>query len=716
MSSRIHAEAKSLSIPVAGFQAERSHLLHPHEVEQVESQATSFDNENKLNTSAQPNSLPPPSINHHFGQVSVQARRLPVIQTKLAIGQPGDKYEQEADRVADQIMRMPEPGSIAWRITNPGKTPSIQRVCSECQDEVQRQPVEGEEVLRANSLTIQTTSLAQRQVDLTEEEEEEQMVQTKQRLGQIPSVTPILEARLNANKGSGEPLPEETRSFMESRFGHDFRQVRVHTDAEAVQMNRELNAEAFTNSQDVYFGTGKYNPDSNKGKRLLAHELTHVVQQTQNQAEPMLMRSPLFTSTLSICHQYLRSRRFRVTEGGLRVTINAQWGGEEPDSPLPRDCRQDRPFSVELRDVGWFVDSPWGTCDFPSGAPASRIWTNLPDNEYYLGINTPDTGPYCCLRGSIDVAQEHSLTGQTCTQPPPGPLEILHTALDLAGLIPALGAVPDAINASIYIIEGDWVNAGISAVSMIPIFGDAASVVRVGSRETVRVTGEAVERVGQNRITASLREARASRRSASEAAEDLHGGTRRHPEGGSTSGTRARIPDLPRCRTGSLFCPIDFLQEEFADLFETRRASEFSPYVRELSNIDLNMGRSLRREQTILTGNAMYAQYLREVSSNQWSTPFREALAEGRRYREIVVEGRRYRWPLDDLDNPWVVHHDPPLGWVRAESNQLWHPMPYRIHEAAHQWWHDLQRRVRSRVPREMRQEIFEGEFDIRDL
>jgi hypothetical protein len=89
-----------------------------------------------------------------------------------------------------------------------------------------------------------------------------------------------LESQLSSSKGGGSPLPDEVRSFMEPRIGADFGSVRVHTDSEAVQMNRELSAQAFTHGSDIYFGAGKYNPSSSDGKRLLAHELTHVVQQT----------------------------------------------------------------------------------------------------------------------------------------------------------------------------------------------------------------------------------------------------------------------------------------------------------------------------------------------------------------------------------------------------------------------------------------------------
>ena len=156
------------------------------------------------------------------------------IQAKLKIGQPGDKYEQEADRVADEVMRMPEP-EAQWH---------------------------AEEQKR-----IMMKMLVQRQAE-----------------GGFQA-SRNLEGRLAARQGSGRPLPHEVRSFMEARFGADFGVVRVHTDSEAAQMNRELSAQAFTYRSDVYFGAGRYDPSTRAGKRLLAHELTHVLQQGGGQVQ-----------------------------------------------------------------------------------------------------------------------------------------------------------------------------------------------------------------------------------------------------------------------------------------------------------------------------------------------------------------------------------------------------------------------------------------------
>jgi hypothetical protein len=85
---------------------------------------------------------------------------------------------------------------------------------------------------------------------------------------------------------SGRPLDPGTRSFMESRFGFDFSGVRVHTDARASESAREVNALAYTLGSDIIFGPGEYSPDSVSGKLLLAHELTHVVQQTRESGMP----------------------------------------------------------------------------------------------------------------------------------------------------------------------------------------------------------------------------------------------------------------------------------------------------------------------------------------------------------------------------------------------------------------------------------------------
>jgi hypothetical protein len=173
------------------------------------------------------------------------------VQTKLTVGAVGDKYEQEADQVAAQVMSM----SVA-----PDHSPQVQRFGEE-DNPVQRW-----------SLAQSIRPVVQRQVD-----EQVQMQGLVQRAFQAGGneASGDLEGRLNASKGGGSALAPEVRAFMEPRFGADFSSVRVHTGSEAVQMNRELSAQAFTHGSDVYFGAGK----SQGNNELTAHELTHVVQQ-----------------------------------------------------------------------------------------------------------------------------------------------------------------------------------------------------------------------------------------------------------------------------------------------------------------------------------------------------------------------------------------------------------------------------------------------------
>ena len=214
----------------------------------------------------------------------------PLVQAKLKIGRPDDEYEQEADRVADQVMSMPEP--------------RVQRACQKCQDE------EGVQTAR---LAAQITPLAQRQA--ASEEDGVEAVQTKAADGgtvqpqaakpeeeeplqaQFLSDQSEVESQIEASKRGGEFLPESARTFVESRFSRDFSGVRLHFDAQSNQTANALNAQAFTVGRDIIFGTGHYAPDTAQGRHLLVHELTHVVQQGGEQLPRKWTRARQVTTT-----------------------------------------------------------------------------------------------------------------------------------------------------------------------------------------------------------------------------------------------------------------------------------------------------------------------------------------------------------------------------------------------------------------------------------
>jgi hypothetical protein len=229
-----------------------------------------------------------------------------LIQAKLAVGPVGDLYEQEADRVAEQVVgqqpaassqqpgvqRQDEEEEIQTKPLAATITPIVQR--QEDEEEIQTQPLlqrqEDEE-------EIQTKPLVQRQ----EDEEEIQTKPLLQRQSYPPggaatnkaqAVGQTLETELAEERGHGRPLPENTRTHMEGLFGTDLSGVRIHTDQRAAHLSRAVNARAFTLQQDIFFNEGHYNPDNARGKELLAHELTHVLQQTGRPQASLIVSQP----------------------------------------------------------------------------------------------------------------------------------------------------------------------------------------------------------------------------------------------------------------------------------------------------------------------------------------------------------------------------------------------------------------------------------------
>jgi len=227
------------------------------------------------------------------------------IQAKLKIGTPNDKYEKEADRVADQVMRMPEP-------------------------KISRQPVEEEEeeLIQPKPIAAQITPLVQRQVE-PEEEEEEEPIQAKGDNSSTAVTTPGLESSINSLRGGGQPLPESIREYFEPRFGSSFSQVKVHNNLQAANIAKSINAKAFTKGNDVIFNSGQYSPETSSGKRLLAHELTHVVQQTPFRAYKVM------PNVLSIYHGRDASvvyRDRRRSQRSRKRVVKKKWKKLSPKS------------------------------------------------------------------------------------------------------------------------------------------------------------------------------------------------------------------------------------------------------------------------------------------------------------------------------------------------------------------------------------------------
>ncbi len=215
----------------------------------------------------------------------------PFFQTKgLAIGQPGDKYEKEADAVADAMVSPPH---VDTSIRKMGME-SIQRISLATPRENERsgsaeQRIEEDKLVQEKpeiqkagvpeEEEIQMQEIPGEEEEIQMLEEDEEVLQTKSGANQ-GAAGPELSQMIRRKSGSGRPLPGKTQAEMGAAFGQDFTDVNVHTDSEAVEMNKGLHAQAFTHGRDIYFNGGRFNPDTDKGKHLLAHELTHVIQQT----------------------------------------------------------------------------------------------------------------------------------------------------------------------------------------------------------------------------------------------------------------------------------------------------------------------------------------------------------------------------------------------------------------------------------------------------
>lgn len=158
------------------------------------------------------------------------------VQYKLTVGAVDNSLEREADAIADTVMLMPEQSFI-------------QRKCAYCEEE---------EIAHRKALT---SFIQKKEVDGSS------------------AASDTIANHIQSTKGSGNLINETTKSFMESRFGTDFSNVRIHADNNAAQLSNQLNAQAFTFGNDIFFNEGKYKPQYDTGKYLLAHELTHVIQQ-----------------------------------------------------------------------------------------------------------------------------------------------------------------------------------------------------------------------------------------------------------------------------------------------------------------------------------------------------------------------------------------------------------------------------------------------------
>jgi hypothetical protein len=288
------------------------------------------------------------------------------IQAKLNIGKSNDKYEVEADRVADKIVSNKKTTSndSFFNSSSSIHKKNETKIQKNQENEIQEKPL-SESITPVVQLQPVEEEKIQKKCDECESEEKNSVQTKKENNLQTSSSNDVntesnsnLESKLNSSKSSGSTLQQNTKTEMESGFGTDFSNVKIHTDSTAVQMNKELGAQAFANGNDIYFNEGKYNPNSQEGKHLLAHELTHTVQQTGNIQKK---------ESNQIQRSWLGDAWDTVTDTAGDA---ADWVGDTASDAADW-------IGDTASDIGSGLSSAWSAATTYLGGAAASLWSGL---------------------------------------------------------------------------------------------------------------------------------------------------------------------------------------------------------------------------------------------------------------------------------------------------------------------------------------------------
>ena len=296
-----------------------------------------------------------------------------LVQAKLKVGRPGDRFEREADRVADQVMRMP-----AQNLSAPAAQPRGSRNCDACDA--------GEGLSREPAASA------------------------------APAVV------RDVLHSPGQPLDAATRAYFEPRFGQGFSQVRVHTGPSAGQSASDLNAQAYTVGSDMVFAAGRFAPGTQGGQRLIAHELAHVAQQSNrygrsagpSKVGPGLstLPSPLIQRRLLVRGQptplHLRAL-FDLLESPSGLTLRYDPKSEEVSISAARAKPPSPALALRLEQI---IDDPKQHAELRLGGPQQGVlFGKFPDpgsliqeidieDLTRLEAGAPGNGPSLWRRGA----------------------------------------------------------------------------------------------------------------------------------------------------------------------------------------------------------------------------------------------------------------------------------------------------------------------------
>lgn len=589
------------------------------------------------------------------GQCAECAKSKNPLQRKLIIGATNDPLEREADRVADHVLAAPSHSVLSVAL------PRILRFTGHSTGENGTAPASVDRVLAS----------------------------------------------------PGRPLESKLRQDMEQRFGYGFSQVRVHTGTDAEQSARDVNAHAYTVGSNIVFGHGQFAPKTHTGRRLIAHELMHVVQQSPddksrlgkdnergvrpkngqraNEEELVVTNSPLRIMRMNWAPN-MRSQQmpscgspqyaafpserkelglvpgdarancvytplfhvpeFRLPDGRHRVTVRARV------SRVPVQC-EDQDWSINVYECFTGGSSLANGCESDtgvsyaggsiSGAPLEIIYPSLGESGLWSTRNLSVRISNGC---SDPIPVNMSVEYPSIPEPTAWQQisEGLHMMLDLLGLTEPFGVFFDGLNAVIYASEGEWLQVGLSIGPSIPLAGAGIVTLRRIVRGGEEVIGMTIRREAIP-LLRSEDVAAALRR----ARERSRGRSIEElPPDLDTARGSAELGGLPGrlsgCRRGSVICQLDQLIEIPGIRRHLSRRSDLDRYLGHAFAHELELTRSLRSAGVrVLSGEDSIARFLREVPEGSWTEGFFEAVHGAERSQMF----QRVR--IDGRDYVWPV-------------------------------------------------------------
>jgi hypothetical protein len=353
------------------------------------------------------------------------AAGLPV-QAKLAIGAVDDPLEREADRVADRVMRMPAPAmegdlgstrdAVAQRACCAGceqtgncdetarRTPGATVLQRAAEDDAIKEQLVQAYLKEADTDTLQRQPDEQQNAEQPKPDDDSvagEKILMQAKFAGRPSAHggSSLESSVRALDCGGQPLPASVRTDMEARFGHDFSGVRVHADGGAAELARRTNARAFTVGRNVVFGSGEYAPGSSEGRRLLAHELTHVIQQGRARTavqRTITVAGKAYTPTVN----YLGWINVTYGPAMKEFVEHMHNGGASPDFPFSSFEQLRKEVAVRANAIKGMEEVHKGCCAYFSTANPPYLDSTFWDH--------PGPGPRFTLKSPLPPGKQPS--------------------------------------------------------------------------------------------------------------------------------------------------------------------------------------------------------------------------------------------------------------------------------------------------------------------